>query len=58
MKSKNNDEIAQEYETNEGYRKRARNNLFPLPLLNHIVDSIPRDGKFLDAGCGVGSFLK
>ncbi len=59
MKSKNNDEIAQEYETtSEGYRKIAHNKLFRLPLLNHIVDSIPRDGKFLDAGCGVGSFLK
>ncbi len=58
MKPENNDKIAQEYETNEGYRKRARNNLFPLPLLNHIVESIPQDGKFLDAGCGVGSFLK
>lgn len=55
-----NDTIKKDYEGKQGelYKKRARNNKFPPEFLEKIIDEIPQGGKFLDAGCGTGVFLR
>ena len=40
------------------YLKRCNAAKFPDEYLDKIIKQIPENGKFLDAGCGVGQFLR
>ena len=48
----------EEGEQAKAYKQRALKKVFNQKFLSHIIDNIPQSGKFLDAGCGVGSFLR
>lgn len=41
-----------------GYMARCNAVKFSVEYLDKIINQIPQNGKFLDAGCGVGQFLR